>query len=751
MTSSNSQSATEAKQPASPGGYQFGTFGGVFTPTILTIFGVIMFMRVGFVVGQSGIFHALIILGVAKVITLLTSLSVSAISTNTRVEGGGAYFLISRSLGPEFGGAIGLALYLAQALSVPFYILGFVESLVLIFEGLEPYFLLLSLGVATVLSIITYIGANWAIRVQFFVLALLVLAIGLFMVGLMMNFEPARFQERLASRYTDNYNFWIIFAIYFPAVTGIMAGINMSGDLKNPARSIPKGTLYAVAVGGVVYAIQIILSAGAHTSEQLLNGSFRALVEQTPLNLGIIVILGMFAASLSSAMGSYVGAPRVLQALSRDHIFPLLRIFGKGTGPANEPRQALLMTAVVTFGVLLYAGNNSGGGALNAVASVITMFFLYTYGMTNLAAFVEAFTGNPSFRPRFRFFHYSTALLGLIGCAGAAVLINVYAAVIAAAALGGLFAYIQGREFSVTFGDARRGFYYTRIRELLLKLAAIPSHPKNWRPTVMVFSGNPVTRLTLVRYATWLGCDRGIVTLVEVLRGEPEQMLTERAESHQRLQGFIQHHQLAAFPEVVVAPKFDDALPLLLQSYSIGPLKPNMVLFGWTQAEERADNFVHTLRVASAMHRSIVVLRDRGLPGFGGRTRRIDVWWRGRRNGSLMVILAYLIAQNPEWAGCTLRLLRVVEEETGREPAMESLRQLIGSARVDSDINIVVDRSPFQQVLPRESKDASCVLLGFDSRMLEHPRKFHQLYANLLEEMPTTLLVCSSGEADLMA
>jgi amino acid transporter len=741
----------QSTSAVSRGGHAFGTFGGVFTPAILTIFGVIMFMRVGLVVGQAGLWDALLILLIAKSITFFTSLSVGAIATNTRVGGGGAYFLISRALGPEFGGAIGLALYMAQALSVPFYILGFVESVVRISPQLQPHFMLISLSMAALLGIIAYVGAKWALRVQFVILALLVSGIVVMLIGQILLFDRVTFNNNMTPMYEGNYSFWIVFAIFFPAVTGIMAGINMSGDLKDPARSIPLGTLAAVLVSAVVYGVQILLSAGALLRENLTEGYFRSLVNGAPLKLGPLVIGAMFAASLSSAVGSYVGAPRVLQALSKDGIVPWLRAFAKGTNAHNEPRRALLLTGLVTFGVLVYAGNNTGGGALNAVAAVITMFFLYTYGMTNLAAFVEAFTRNPSFRPRFKYFHYLTALAGVLGCGAAALLINVWVAVIAALFLFGLFIYVRRKDFSVTFGDARRGFYYANVRDLIHKLAAIPSHPKNWRPTVMVFSGNPTTRLTLVCYATWIGCGRGIVTIVEILRGDADAIATQREEGQKRLQAFIDKHDLAAFPEVVAGPEFDQVLPLLLQAHSIGPLKPNLIMFGWADDPRRAEPLARHLHVAISLGRSIVVLRDHGLPAFDGNGSRIDIWWRGRRNGSLMLILAYLIALHPDWDGCTIRLLRQIRNKDVREAAESNLQHLIDEARVPGIVCAVVSDQPFADVLHEHSAGAACVMLGFDSQILEQPQEFHARYQKLLESLPTTLLVCSSGEADIFA
>ncbi|HFE46072.1 MAG TPA: amino acid permease, partial [Nannocystis exedens] len=303
---------------------KFGTFGGVFTPSLLTILGVIMFMGIGFVNGQAGIGSALLILLAAKAITLLTSLSISAIATNTKIEGGGAYFLISRTLGPGYGGAIGLALFLAQALSVPFYVLGFSLAVVTAFPILNDYFLGVGLVTSTLLFIINYFGADLAIKAQYFILGVLVLSIVVFLGGALGDFSLAGVSQNWAPSYTEGNNFWIIFAIFFPAVTGIMAGVNMSGDLADPAKSIPKGTLAALGVGALVYAAQIIITGGAFERSELIGRPYQSLLDHAAFGLDYLVVPGVFAATLSSAMGSFLGAPRILQALARDDIFPLL-------------------------------------------------------------------------------------------------------------------------------------------------------------------------------------------------------------------------------------------------------------------------------------------------------------------------------------------------------------------------------------------------------------------------------------------
>ncbi len=725
---------------------QFGAFGGVFTPSILTILGVIMFMRSGYVTGQAGIGSALLILTIATSITFLTGLSISAISTNTTVEGGGAYFLISRSLGPEFGGAIGLALFLAQALAVPFYILGFVEALTTTFPVTEPYFLYIGLTTIGVLFTINYIGASWAIKTQYVVLSILVVAIGSFLVGGIMDFDPEIARANWQAEYTNNTSFWVIFAVFFPAVTGIDAGVNMSGDLKEPEKSIPKGTLAAIIVGFLVYAFNIFVSGGSTLRENLIADPFGSLLAQAG-PMAFAVIAGVFAATISSAIGSLLGAPRILQALARDDIFPGLGIFAKGTLKGDEPRRGLWLTLLMGVIILLIAGGGGGGGALNAVAVVLTMFFLFAYGMTNAAAFIEQFSRNPSFRPRFRFFHWSLAMVGGIGCLVAAFLINAMAAVVSFFLVTGVYFFISRRVLKNTFGDARRGFYYERVRMNLSKLGTFAQHPKNWRPTSLVLSGNPKTRLTLTQIATWLGSGRGITTLVNVLEGHIHDKLDERAESEEELRDYVDENHIQAYVEVVVSPSFKQGLGVLLQAHSIGPIKPNMVVSGWPSRPRVYTDFARQLRTTHELGMSQVIVVDHDLPE---EPERIDIWWRGRRNGSLMAILAYLLTHNWDWTQTRIRIIRMLEPDEATDEAAAAVEELIDAARLEADFLILPDGN-FAEQLPKTSKDADLVMLGFRPPSDEAAQAFHEAYSGFVDGMPTTLLVCSTGDADLLS
>jgi len=747
----------EQKQHEAPSRNRFGTFAGVFTPAILTILGVIMFMRATFVVGQAGVVESVLILVLAKSITFTTALSIGAISTNMRMSGGGSYFLVSRVLGPEYGGAIGLALFAALALSVPFYILGFTEAVVSSWPAAAPYFRVISLATAFVLFAVAYHGARLAIKTQFVVMAVLFCAIAAFLIGGVLNFSPAAFLANLeplshaegSAWPVQPLSFWAVFAIYFPAVTGIDAGLNMSGDLAEPQRSIPRGTLAAVGVGFAVYLLQLLVMAGQPRHELLMD-PFGVLRDNAPGKIGgTLVILGVVAASLSSAVGSYLGAPRVLQAISRDRILPVLAPFAKGAPKGDEPRRALLLTLGITVAVLLWAGEGSGGGALNAVAAVVTMFFLYSYGMINLAAFLEDVADNPSFRPTFRYFHWSIALLGGMGCLAVSFLVNWVAAVAAIAVVAGLLFYLKTRQLARMFGDARRGFVFRSLRRDLYRLQRMESDARNWRPVILVFSGNPSAREGLVTMAVWLEAGRGLVYLAYVLTGEFEDMVAHRAGAVRAMSRYCVDKNIEAFPVAVVAENVVDGTVLLLQAAVFGPVHPNVAMWGWPTSVARAQDFGRKLQVASRLGMNLLLAKVPQVPEPYG-AKRIDIWWRGQKNGELMILLAYLLTTNWQWHRAEIRVLRVVEKEEGREPAKGAMAALLAAARVEGKIQVIVSTEPFQRILHAYSSDASLVVLGFESPEPGGEREWFLRIDALLEKLPCALLVNASEEGLLV-
>ena len=730
------------QETSEPKSGRFGTFGGVFTPCTLTILGVIMFLRFGEVVGNAGVFWAIIIVLTAKLITTLTALSLSAVATNTPVKGGGAYYLISRSLGIEFGGAIGVVFYVSQAVAVALYVIGFTEALLSVVPALAAAPRITATVVNVAVLICVYIGAGWTIKVQYAILGMLVLAITSFVAGALRLWEPALVAANWEPGYVTGQNFWTAFALFFPAVTGIMAGANMSGDLKEPGRAIPRGTLLAILFTGVVYLAFAILLGGAVSREALLSDS---MVVSKHALIPWLIVVGVFAATLSSALGSMMGAPRILQALAKDDVLPFLKPFAKGSGSINEPRRATLVSfAIAQGGIML--------GDLNAIAPVITMFFMITYGAINLATFYEAISGNPSYRPTFRWCHWTVSLTGTVFCGGVMFLINPVWAVIAIVTMAAIYNTLRRRELKSTWGDVVSGTVFDRIRRNLMKLEEEAYHAKNWRPAILVLGGGSLERLHIAAMGRRLAGKHGLLMLGNVLVGAPDDLVDRHANMQHTLRKLIADNDLEAFPFVTIAPELTQGISSLIQCCGVGALRPNMALLGWSDDVERLDSFEENLRTVVRLGRSMAILRCTNPPEdiWDLRPGSVDVWWQGKGgNGHLMLLLAHLFRSDPDMRGRRIRIVRMLPSEEGREDVLAHLRELSQEVRIPCDPVVLVG-SDFSEMLHRESESAALVILGLaDPR--EQESGFTARIAQQTEGLPNVLFVFSAGDMSLHA
>jgi hypothetical protein len=324
--------------------------------------------------------------------------------------------------------------------------------------------------------------------------------------------------------------------------------------------------------------------------------------------------------------------------------------------------------------------------------------------------------------------------------------------VLAGLVLAGLFFYVQKYVMSASFGDARRGFIYSRTRDNLLTLSSLPVHAKNWRPTVAAFVGDPDRRLPLIKYADWLSSGRGIMTLAAFVKGDFASMAGQRAELVRSFEEFLAKNRVKAFPEVIITPDYNTGVNHFLQANSIGPIKPNLAIFGWSGDPARAQAFVDGIRAAASLNMNVGLICGRELPDpRERRNRRIDIWWRGLRNGSLMVILAHLISLNSEWSDVKIRILRVVNSKDEVDSARKELEQLIEAARMEVDIETILSNDTFPNMLRRNSGLSTVVFLGFSADANTDPERFQEAYTGLLQGMPTTILIQSTGEADLLS
>ena len=706
-----------------------GTFGGVYTPSILTILGVIMYLRFGWVVGNVGLVGALFIVTLSTLITFLTSLSVCAIATDRVVRAGGAYYMISRSLGIEAGGAVGIPLYFAQALSVALYTIGFAESVVETFPQFSKLYVALIVTVAVGVLAIT--SAQIAIRAQYVIMAAIVLSLLSLIFGQPLeNVTPGW----LNAPPEGSESFWVVFAVFFPAVTGIMAGVNMSGDLRDPVRSIPRGTLAAVGTGFLIYMIlPVILS---------LRADWQTLIDNplimTQLSVwGPAILLGVWGATLSSAIGSILGAPRVLQALARDGVLPnWMSFLGTGSGAGDEPR----LGTVVTLGVAVAAVCI---GELNLIAPVLSMFFLTTYLVLNVSAGIESFLQSPSFRPEFKV-HWSLCLLGAVGCLAVMFLINALATVVAAVIALGIYLWLQQRELTTTWGDARRGMWMALLRTGIYQIASGAEDPRNWRPHFLVFSGSPNKRWSLIRLADALTHNRGLITVSSVLPQGVD--FSRQLTLEKRICDYLERRNIQALVRLISASDPFEGAEQLVASYGIGALIPNTILLGNSEEVSRRDRYCQMIGNIHQAKRSIVILRENQQQNFG-RRRRIDVWWGGlQANGGLMLLLAYLISKDRDWRKAKTFLKLVVPDETAAEAANQNLVAIIKELRLDAIPKVLVSQGrSFDDILHRSSKNADLVFLGMKKPDADFTKYYENLQARTAN-LPTTLFVLAAPD-----
>ncbi len=674
-----------------------------------------MYLRFGWVVGNVGLLGTLAIVTLGTSITFLTALSIASIATNAPVKAGGAYFLISRSLGIEMGGAIGIPLFLAQAFSVALYIMGFSESMVAIFPSLN----IKLVGVVTTifLSLLALFSTKAAIRAQFVILAVIAFSLVSFFFGSPIGDTSYNLLEGPV----DNpVAFWTVFAVFFPAVTGIMAGVNMSGDLKDPAKSIPKGTFMAVGVGYVIYMIVPFFFAYRADAVTLVSDN---MIMQRLAYWGIAILLGIWGATLSSAVGSLLGAPRVLQALVLDKVLPSkLSFLSKGSGPEKIPRAATIFTSVIAL-VLIIVGD------LNMIAPILTMFFLTTYGTLNLTSGIETMLQSPSFRPKFRV-HWIFSILGTVGCVAVMFLINAVATVVAMVFIIGIYVLLRRRRLKTTFGDVTRGMLLQVVRYALLRLDLKADHAKSWRPNLLVFSGVPTKRWHLIDFAYGVAQEKGLITVATIL---PEKGVTqERVSKHaHNISQYLRDKNIKTLVRVTKAEDPFIGSKQLLNSYGLGSLVPNTVLLGDTEENSHHEAYCDMISHFYKSNRNVIILQNDFKLDFEG-AKKIDLWWGGLKgNGGFMMIIAHLIKTSPRWDNIDICVKMVVPTEDAAKGTRENLKRILLEMRVDFKFDIIVSGGrKFWDILEQESQDSTMVMMGLKAPDEDFADYYKQLKVN---------------------
>ncbi len=737
----------EAEPEEAVGGHGFGTL-PVFLAAISTILGAIMFLRFGYAVAHVGLLGAIGIVLLGHLVTVPTALALSEIATNRRVEGGGEYFIISRSFGTTIGSAIGVSLYLSQAVSVAFYMIAFAEAFKPLAPLIETYVPLafdarmVSLPATALLVMLMLTkGADLGVKALVVVVMVLAVSLVLFFLGHPVEGAPA---EGLTLWQTvgQPHGFFVVFAICFPAFTGMTAGVGLSGDLKNPRRSIPLGTMSATLVGLIAY-IAIVIKLAVSASPQVLADD--QLIMSRIAMWGPIIPIGLACATLSSAIGSTLIAPRTLQALAKDRSFPSERannLLSAGVGAANEPRNATLVTALLAL-VVVALGN------VDFVARIISMFFMVTYGAICTVSFLEHFAANPSYRPSFRSKWY-VSLFGALICLLMMFQMDPGYAIVSIVAMVGLYRLARlGQGGRDDLGAIFQGVMNQLTRYMQIRLQRSRAQGSaGWRPSVLMVNGRTFDRRSPLAFLSWICHRYGFGTYLHYMQGMLD---SERFQESQKVRDKLVAMAPSfsgVFFDTIVSPSLRSALGQSLQVPGVSGMENNSILFEFSSHDAPAvvDEVVDSAVFCARTKKNLLVLRH-GDHYFGAR-QHVHIWLTrdDGENATLMMLLAYVLLGHPDWRHAEISIFAALPKRTVKVER-ERVLNMISTGRIPVTARnvrflAVEDPVAFQRLVRRLSVGADLVILGFTLERLaeigaevftKHPDLKDVLYVSAAE------------------
>ncbi|XP_023030764.1 solute carrier family 12 member 4 isoform X1 [Drosophila tropicalis] len=819
-------------KPAAPSA-RMGTLIGVFLPCIQNIFGVILFIRLTWVVGTAGAICGFLIVLTCCCVTMLTAISMSAIATNGVVPAGGSYFMISRSLGPEFGGAVGMLFYTGTTLAAAMYIVGAVEIVLTymapwasIFgdftkdaDAMYNNFRVYGTLLLIFMGLIVFVGVKFVNKFATVALACVILSIIAVYVGIFDNINgneklymcvlgkrllkdiplenctkddsflrdiycpnnkceeyylnnnvtkvkgikglssgvfydnifPSFLEKGQFISYGRNsvdienvggqsYNqimadittsFTLLIGIFFPSVTGIMAGSNRSGDLADAQKSIPIGTICAILTTSTVYLSSVMFFAGT-VDNLLLRDKFGQSIGGKLVVANIawpnqwVILIGSFLSTLGAGLQSLTGAPRLLQAIARDEIIPFLAPFAKSSS-RGEPTRALLLTIVICqCGILL--------GNVDLLAPLLSMFFLMCYGFVNLACAVQTLLRTPNWRPRFKFYHWSLSLLGLTLCISVMIMTSWYFALIAMGMAIIIYKYIEYRGAEKEWGDGIRGMALTAARYSLLRLEEGPPHTKNWRPQILVLSKLNDNLLPKYRkifsFATQLKAGKGLTICVSVIKGDHTKITNKAVDAKNTLRKYMTDEKVKGFCDVLVAQEIGEGLSSVIQTIGLGGMKPNTVIIGWPyswrqEGRNSWKTFIQTVRTVAACHMALMV--PKGINFYPESNHKvkiggnIDIWWIVH-DGGLLMLLPFLLKQHRTWRNCKLRIFTVAQIEDNSIQMKKDLKTFLYHLRIEADVEVVemnnsdISAYTYERTLMMEQRNQMLRALGLNKK-----------------------------------
>jgi amino acid transporter len=705
---------------------KFGTFAGVFTPSILTILGVIMYMRLGWVVGNAGLLGAIIIIIIAHVIAVTTGLSVSSVATDKKIGAGGIYYVLSRSMGIPIGGSIGIALYVGTAFSIALYLIGFSESFNAYFGlGMSVNDFRLTGTLALIaLTGLALISTSLALKTQFFILAAIVVSLVAIFSG-SSEFVP----QSVALFSTEGaVPLEVVFAVFFPAVTGFTAGIAMSGDLKDPKRSIPIGTLSAIGGGLVVYIALAVFMAYTINSE-VLKTDYNILMKIALFAPAVVV--GIWGATLSSALGGILGGPRILQAMSIDKVTP--KIFGTGKGANNEPVNALFMVFIIAeAGILI--------GELDVIARVVSMFYLTAYGFINISYFLESWA-NPDFQPSFKIKRW-IGLLGFIACFVVMFKLDIMAMLAAFAVIGALYFGLQRKEIQLQSNDVWRSVWENVVSKGLKKIDAQVEENSNWNPNIILFSGKSDHQSYLLELCKTVSGRTGIVTNFKLILDTKDDTPLRKTEQIVRDESF---KELGIFGRQVKVDNIYNGITNIATVFGFSGVEPNTIMMGWPKGLENSEEYAKMTETLLHLDYNLLYLDFDRKTKFGNY-QTVDLWWRetDSKNAEMMLNIARFIIASPKWNNTAIRVLFVNNNNVDSTIIHSKISKLVEDLRVTVEIRIInnaVEQEPFYKIIEQQSAATDLTLVGIPNYKIEKQAEFVIKTNQLFETIGSTLLV----------
>ncbi|PON54740.1 SLC12A transporter family [Parasponia andersonii] len=719
---------------------KLGTLMGVFVPFLQNILGIIYYIRFSWIVGMAGIGESLLLVAFCGLCTFLTGISLSAIATNGAMKGGGPYYLIGRALGPEVGVSIGLCFFLGNAVAGSLYVLGAVETFLKavpaagIFRETvtrvngtvvpEPIqspsshdLQIYGIVVTIILCFIVFGGVKMINRVAPAFLIPVLFSLFCIFIGIAVarkdhptagitGLSLESFKENWSPDYqnTNNagipdpegkvsWNFNAMVGLFFPAVTGIMAGSNRSASLKDTQRSIPIGTLAATLTTTAMYLVSVLLFGALATREKLLTD--RLLTATVAWPFPAIIYIGIILSTLGAALQSLTGAPRLLAAIANDDILPVLNYFKVAEG--NEPHIATLFTAFLCIGCVII-------GNLDLITPTITMFFLLCYAGVNLSCFLLDLLDAPSWRPRWKFHHWSLSLLGASLCIVIMFLISWSFTVVSLALASLIYYYVSIKGKAGDWGDGFKSAYFQLALRSLRSLGANQVHPKNWYPIPLIFC-RPWGKLPEnvpchPKLADFANCmkkkGRGMSIFVSILDGDYHECAEDAKEATKQLATYIDYKRCEGVAEIVVAPNMSEGFRGIVQTMGLGNLKPNIVVMRYPEIWRRENlteipaTFVGIINDCIVANKAVVIVK--GLDEWPNEYQRqygtIDLYWIVR-DGGLMLLLSQLLLTKESFESCKIQVFCIAEEDVDAEALKADVKKFLYDLRMQAEVVVV--------------------------------------------------------------